>query len=102
MQSRRRKYTEMETLFGHRVVVFVKYPFNWTGHKVVSQLDWAKSYDVAALYDGFTVKCYVKPHYLKHFIKDNKEYTQWHVHIVADEGTDDEMHAWEVDGVLYD
>lgn len=96
--SRKRKYTPTKTFFGERTIVFVKFPFSWTGHAVVNQMFWAKTYDVVALYDGFIIKCYVKPWYLKHFIKDNRDYIQWHQHSVNSEGED----YWVLDGTIYD
>lgn len=72
------KSTVVKTFFGDRAVIFVKLPIDWSGWNVSEQLYWAKTFSVVSLYDSFIVKCLVKPHYVKHFVKDNEQYIVKH------------------------
>lgn len=73
------KSTKVETFFGDRLVVFVKYPSSWSAEKMIERLNWAKAYEVVSMrHDGTLVQAYVKEHYYKHFSEDNAEYIVEH------------------------
>ncbi len=60
-------------LIDGREIVFVRFPVESTIKEILEKLNWAKSYDVVEMYDEMVVKCFIKPQYLKHFIKDNQK-----------------------------
>src|SRR5664279_3354823 len=98
-KSRPRIKSLIETLFGYRMVIFVKYPSDWTAHDMATQLNWAKTHDVMSLdYNHFTlIKAIVKPRYVEHFRRDNDQYIVKHVMYKFE----DEI-SFEVEDCLYD
>ncbi len=59
-------------LMDERQIVFVRFPDDMLVSDIVAKLNWAKSWKVEAFYNKVIIRCYIKPWYLKHFIKENK------------------------------
>lgn len=65
------KHTQVETFFGDREILFVRYPTSMTVADIVEKLFWAKAWIVEEMYSSLIVRAVVKPHYLKHFLKSH-------------------------------
>ena len=61
-------------LMGGREHIFVRFPHTMPVTDMLTHLFWAKGWEVKEFYDFVVILCRVKPDYLKHFIKENKEY----------------------------
>ena len=97
--------SDMDYLFGHRKVIFVRYPPTFTVQNIVRLLDWAKTWDVVSLHhDGCLVKAVIKPNYVKHFRHDNDKYAVMHTVLNVPDPSDPESYpyAYEVENAIYE
>jgi hypothetical protein len=95
--------SKLPTLFGDRIIVFVKYPPTWTAQEMVDQLNWAKTWTVHTLYyDEVIIRCHVKEHYMEDFRRDNDKYIVKHALLTYKDDDGDDVYVFDVEDTLYD